>query len=299
MSRAMERSAATRSATLLLLWALCDFANDEGEAYPSNASLMKRTRLAKSSIKRALTELVDLGEVVVVEGGHGRARRRVVRILIGLPEVPDAAEIARHRRNKTKTAHPEPFSKRAQSEPYEKRAQIEPPKRAQPEPYPPPKRAHPGSKRAQSEPPYNDDPLRPVSVVVVDARESLNALAIELENSLGVDRNKSANWWFFPTELAKWLSAGSSLGLSETVATDAIRGVFAAARGRQINSPAYFRNPVRDALHAAAAPFDISQEVSDGAERAEAKAVAGGGSRNRRIYDLAVSTARRYRDGSG
>lgn len=72
MSWVWEESPASGSALLLLL-AIADHAADDGaNAYPSIKALMKKTRMSRSSVFRALKELVEYGWLEIQSHGVGR-----------------------------------------------------------------------------------------------------------------------------------------------------------------------------------------------------------------------------------
>jgi hypothetical protein len=66
----------------LVMLALADIANDDGEAYPSNRLLMERTGLSDRAIQKALTKLQDAGYL----GREMRAGRSTIYRL--LPSKP-------------------------------------------------------------------------------------------------------------------------------------------------------------------------------------------------------------------
>jgi hypothetical protein len=72
MSWVWEESPASGAALLLLL-AIADHAADDGaNAYPSVKTLMKKTRMSRSSVFRALKELVEYGWLEIESRGVGR-----------------------------------------------------------------------------------------------------------------------------------------------------------------------------------------------------------------------------------
>lgn len=72
MSWVWEESPASGAALLLLL-AIADHAADDGSnAYPSIKTLMRKTRMSRSSVFRALKELVDYGWLRIESHGVGR-----------------------------------------------------------------------------------------------------------------------------------------------------------------------------------------------------------------------------------
>lgn len=77
-SRVWEHSRSAGS-TLLTALAIADFADDDGEAYPSIAKLAEKARIDERTVQRALLELVRLGELQV-EIGAGPNRRNAYRI---------------------------------------------------------------------------------------------------------------------------------------------------------------------------------------------------------------------------
>lgn len=61
---------------LLVLLAIGDYANTDGEAWPRLATLARKTRMSERQARRHLARLVELGELRIVVGpGRGRARR--------------------------------------------------------------------------------------------------------------------------------------------------------------------------------------------------------------------------------
>jgi len=78
MAWVWEHSRAEPTERLVLL-AIADCANDRGEAWPSMAALVGKTRLSERTIQRAVQTLVDLGELVAVIGG-GRGRTTKYRL---------------------------------------------------------------------------------------------------------------------------------------------------------------------------------------------------------------------------
>ena len=68
MSRAWRLSRA-KGGELLVLLAIGDFADDNGTAYPSIATLAKKARLSERQTQRAVHHLVDLGELEIGSGG--------------------------------------------------------------------------------------------------------------------------------------------------------------------------------------------------------------------------------------
>lgn len=80
MAWVWEHSRAAPTERLVLL-AIADCANDRGEAWPSMAALVDKTRLSERTVQRAVSTLVSLGELsAVIGGGRGRTTRyRLIR----------------------------------------------------------------------------------------------------------------------------------------------------------------------------------------------------------------------------
>ena len=73
-SRVWEHSQATGNALIVLL-KIADNADDSGNnAWPSIARLAHYCRCSRSTVKRSLRELVELGELEVVQRGGGRGQ---------------------------------------------------------------------------------------------------------------------------------------------------------------------------------------------------------------------------------
>ena len=63
-------------AALLVLLALGDYANTDGEAWPRLATLARKTRISERQTRRHLARLLELGELrVIAAPGRGRATR--------------------------------------------------------------------------------------------------------------------------------------------------------------------------------------------------------------------------------
>jgi hypothetical protein len=71
----------------LVLYALADMANDDGECWPSIASLVERTGLSERTIQTALAKLVSAGTLAVERGG-GRGRTNLYRFQYPAGETP-------------------------------------------------------------------------------------------------------------------------------------------------------------------------------------------------------------------
>ncbi len=76
MTLVWENSSASGTELLLML-AIADFANDDGEAYPGITRLSRKCRVSKSSVQRAIKSCIENGELSVyynngIETGHGK-----------------------------------------------------------------------------------------------------------------------------------------------------------------------------------------------------------------------------------
>ncbi|RZU21720.1 hypothetical protein [Streptomyces sp. BK239] len=84
-----DQSAATGNARTVLL-AIAHVANADGVAYAGTAMLVRRTRAARSTVRKSVDALLASGELAVVEGATGPAGETVYRLpLVGA--VPDAS----------------------------------------------------------------------------------------------------------------------------------------------------------------------------------------------------------------
>lgn len=72
---AWSRSESRNGARLVML-ALADRADDDGFAWPSIEDLCERTKLSPRAVQKAITNLVELGELKVESGGGRRVRNR-------------------------------------------------------------------------------------------------------------------------------------------------------------------------------------------------------------------------------
>jgi pyocin large subunit-like protein len=82
----------------LVLYALADMANDDGECWPSIASLVERTGLGERAIQTALAGLVSAGTLAVERGG-GRGRTNLYRFQYPAPGAETPQEKPRFSRN--------------------------------------------------------------------------------------------------------------------------------------------------------------------------------------------------------
>jgi hypothetical protein len=86
MASVWEHSQASGT-DLLVLLALADNANDSGECWPSIGYIARKCRVDKSTIRRRITSLEELGEVIVIRGGGkastpGGTRSNKYRIVV-------------------------------------------------------------------------------------------------------------------------------------------------------------------------------------------------------------------------
>lgn len=72
----------------LVLWALADQANEDGEAWPSIAGLEQATCLSDRAIQKALRELAAMGALTIERGG-GRHRTALYRLSLEDVETPN------------------------------------------------------------------------------------------------------------------------------------------------------------------------------------------------------------------
>jgi len=78
MSQVWANSVSTGSARLILL-AIADFADDQGTAYPSVETLAKKSRVSERTVQYCLRELVQSGELAILEG-EGRRGCNLYRV---------------------------------------------------------------------------------------------------------------------------------------------------------------------------------------------------------------------------
>lgn len=81
ISRCVWEGSRARGGQLLVLLALADCADDSGIAWPSPATLARRTRLRARQVRRCLRALERLGELEIRPAHHGRRRLRVYRVM--------------------------------------------------------------------------------------------------------------------------------------------------------------------------------------------------------------------------
>jgi hypothetical protein len=83
-----------RGTDLLVLLALADIADDNGECWPSIAHLARKVRLDTRTTQRRIRSLEDLGEVVVIRGGGrsssaGGVKSNRYKIVVHIPDEGD------------------------------------------------------------------------------------------------------------------------------------------------------------------------------------------------------------------
>jgi hypothetical protein len=76
-----------RGGELLILLALADFANDEGESWPSIPTLARKARLTERQARRVLGNLEAVGEIRIQNSNGGRNTRN--HYFITIPENSD------------------------------------------------------------------------------------------------------------------------------------------------------------------------------------------------------------------
>ena len=87
MARVWAQSS-RKDGELLVLLALADFANDQGESWPSMPVLAHKARLSERQARKVLDKLVQAGEIRRVRSNGGRNRRnRYVILLSENPEI--------------------------------------------------------------------------------------------------------------------------------------------------------------------------------------------------------------------
>lgn len=77
---AVWQDASCEGGALLVLLALADFADEEGNCFPSIAVLAYKSRMSTRSVKRHISDLTNDGVIRVVKKGVGRGNRSVYRI---------------------------------------------------------------------------------------------------------------------------------------------------------------------------------------------------------------------------
>jgi biotin operon repressor len=106
-------------ADLLVLLAMADWANHSGLCYPSYKQIAEKARVSRASVAKAITHLVELGEIERVTHGHTptdgeddevsrsveRQWRNLYRILLVKPKGQQAAQPVDHL-NGAKVAQP-------------------------------------------------------------------------------------------------------------------------------------------------------------------------------------------------
>jgi hypothetical protein len=100
MTAVWEHSRATGTDRLVLL-ALADIADDNGECWPSVAHIAHKCRIDPRTTQRRIRSLQKLGEVVVVVGGGksstaGGTRSNRYRIVVHLPEEEEGGDLPPH-----------------------------------------------------------------------------------------------------------------------------------------------------------------------------------------------------------
>ena len=81
MSQVWEHSHAT-GGQLLVLLAIADFSNDDGEAWPSVPTLAKKARISERHTQRVVKQLKAMGELVVDSKASGQWGTNIYRIAL-------------------------------------------------------------------------------------------------------------------------------------------------------------------------------------------------------------------------
>ena len=80
MSAVMDYST-TEGSTFLVLLMLADHANADGLCWPSQERVARRARVSRSTVKRAIEELVEAGELKRRRGGQGAGSTNVYQVM--------------------------------------------------------------------------------------------------------------------------------------------------------------------------------------------------------------------------
>lgn len=90
-------------ATQTVLLVLCDFANDEGVCWPSQALVAWKAGCSDRTVRAVIAELEALGAVTTLESGQGRGRSSVLQIdLSALADKPELTSgFSKENRNPT------------------------------------------------------------------------------------------------------------------------------------------------------------------------------------------------------
>lgn len=84
-----KRQTRARYGARAVLMELCDRADDDGMCWPGINYIADGAGLSRRQAIRAIHQLREMGEVVLVEDGGGRGRKSIYRIVVGLPEYGD------------------------------------------------------------------------------------------------------------------------------------------------------------------------------------------------------------------
>lgn len=86
MARVWAQSS-RKDGELLVLLALADFANDQGECWPSMPVLAQKARLTDRQTRKVLNKLEEIGEIRRIRSTGGRNKRN--RYIVALAQNPD------------------------------------------------------------------------------------------------------------------------------------------------------------------------------------------------------------------
>ena len=67
---------------LLVLVAIADQANDDGQCWPGNKKLAERCRISERTLQRCINNLITLGELEILEDGNGRTHKRKLDVIL-------------------------------------------------------------------------------------------------------------------------------------------------------------------------------------------------------------------------
>lgn len=98
----------TRGSARVLMLALADMANDDGECYPGKANLARKVNVTPQQITRLIQECERLGELKVIprKGAHGSTHNttNLYQLTAVCKQVSDRARVARPKRERKPAA---------------------------------------------------------------------------------------------------------------------------------------------------------------------------------------------------
>jgi hypothetical protein len=105
MARVWENSQQSGGALLVML-ALADFANDDGECWPKISVLAEKSRLGEREVQYLLPKLEAMGELRIIRSNGGRNRRHRYFVTVGENGATNSVKKLHRKQKRCNPLHP-------------------------------------------------------------------------------------------------------------------------------------------------------------------------------------------------